>query len=121
MEVRDMDKIQGMLVEPFVDSMRIFKLGLDLAKGYKENSRTDIEKAAKGIQEYIDEGGDVDFDIPEEYEDYRGNDYMKLSQQYILRVMRDRYCDYDDDHEYIRTGLKPSMRISQPVQLSLNF
>ena len=106
---------------PFVDSERIFKLGLDLAKGYKENSREDIGKAAKGIQAYIDEGGDIDFDIPEEYEDYKGNDYMKLSQQYILRVLRDRYCDTDEDQQYIRTGLKPTMRISQPVQLSLNF
>jgi len=121
MEVRDMDKIQEILVEPFVDEDRAKKIRQALVKAYSNNDRTAIVKAAQEAQKYVDEGGDCPFKRYDPVEDYDGKEPDKLADQYIIRMMHDRYCDDDDDQEYIRTGLKPSMRISQPVQLSLNF
>ena len=119
MEVRDIEKIQGMMKEPFVDSERIFDLFRSLAKAYNKNSREDIWKAAKDVQKYIDEGGDIDFDIPDEYEDYEGDDCMKLSLKYILRVLHDRYCDTDSDQVYIATGLPKSMRMTASEEIQI--
>ena len=68
--------------------------------------RIAIEKAAVDAQKYIDEGGDVDFELNDGLEDYTGTESKSLADQYILRLLRDRHCDYDDDQGYIRTGWK---------------
>ena len=55
-------------------------------------------------QKYIDEGGDDYKELDDALEDYSGNDPEMLADKYILRLMRDRYCDNDEDQDYIRTG-----------------
>ena len=79
-----------------------------LADAYSKNDKQAIQKAVNDIKEAVrDEEyvsiGDYYFD---EVEDYDGNDPKILAAQYIVRYAHDRYLDYDDDQEYIRTGVK---------------
>lgn len=113
MEVRDMDKIKGMLKESFVDSDRLGMIRLALTRAYAQNDREAIAKAAQLAQKYVDDGGDDYRYIDDALEDYTGNDPEMLTDQYILRLMRDRYCDDDKDQEYIRTGIpnEPSEKV----------
>lgn len=118
MKIKDMDKIKSMLKEPFMDSDRLGMIRLALTKAYARNDRAAVEKAAQLAQKYVDEGGDDYRHIDDALEDYAGSDPEKLTDKYILRLMRDRYCDDDEDQEYIRTGWSNTIR-REPKQLEL--
>ena len=105
---------------PFVDAGRIIAIRQALTGAYEQKDREAVKNAAKEAQAYIDEGGDV-YDINEELEDYQGAESWKLTDKYLLRLLHDRHLDYDEDQEYIATGLMPFMRKwkKEPIQLSL--
>lgn len=96
--------VKDFLKTPFVDSERIKAIRLALTNAYSESDRDAVKKAAIEAQKYVDEGGDYDFEIDDALEDYKGCNPDLLADMYLLRLMRDRYCDYDDDHDYIHTG-----------------
>ena len=96
--------VKDFLKEPFVDSERVKAIRLALTKAYSESDREAVKNAVIEAQKYVDEGGDYDFEIDDALEDYKGCDPDLLADMYMLRLMRDRYCDYDDDQDYIRTG-----------------
>lgn len=105
--------------KPFVDSERINAIRLALTNAYVIKDRVAIEKAAVNAQKYIDEGGDIDFELNDGLEDYTGTESESLADQYILRLLRDRHCDNDDDQDYIRTGWK--MEFDDNYQQFLKF
>ena len=108
--------MERVLQEPITDYNRIGIIRAALLLAYKEKNRKAIEKHAKSMQKYIDEGGDFPFELEDSLEDYEGSDPEKLTDQYILRLLRDRHCDEDDDQEYIATGLKKGMRVHTVIK-----
>ena len=122
-----MKTIDDILQERLMDSDRLGMIRLALTRAYERCDKDAIAKAAHAAQKYIDEGGDDYKYIDDELEDYRGYDAEKLTDMYILRLMRDRYCDDDADQEYIKTGwcewLSQEVGTIRkaPVQLSFNF
>ena len=107
------EPFEGAIPTPKIDKPRYDANRRALIDAYKSGDPAAITAAAQAIQQYVDEGLDAGedntgmFDIAE---DYDGNDPEKLADQYIIRTFWDRYLDDDSDQEYIKTGLKPSMR-----------
>ena len=102
--------------KPFVDKKRIDEIRCILKNAYCRQDNEAIKKAALMAQQYVDEGGDDYKELPDDLEDYNGCAGNMLADQYILRLMRDRHCDNDDDQEYIRTGLKREMVIKHTIR-----
>lgn len=107
------EPFEGAIPTPQIDKPRYDANRQALIEAYKSGDPAAITQAAQAIQQYVDEGLNAGedktemFDIAEEYD---GNDPEKLADQYIIRTFWDRYLDDDADKEYIKTGLKPSMR-----------
>ncbi len=106
----------GVIPVPEVDMQRMQALRENLTEAYQSGEPGAIVNAAKGIQDYVDEGLDDYAEYEEGIEDYEGNDPEKLADQYITRVFHDRYLDNDADQEYIRTGIKQSEQL-KPTDL----
>lgn len=110
------EPFDGAIPTPKIDRPRFQTNRQALIDAYESGDKSAITKAAKDIQQYVDEGLDSDDEttdgvqVADWAEDYDGNDPEKLADQYICRVFWDRYLDDDSDQEYIKTGLKPSMR-----------
>lgn len=99
-----MTELKNIQQEPFVDAQRVDAIREALIRGYQTNDRIAVEKAAIEAQKYIDDGGDIDYDIDEELEDYRGDEPDKMADKYLLRLLHDRHLDIDSDAKYIATG-----------------
>lgn len=109
------------LQTPFVDAGRIEEIRQALIKAYGNNDREAIANAAQQAQKYIDEGGDIDRELEDSLEDYKGNDPEKLADQYILRLLRDRHCEKDDDQFYIENGRKKPHSIIRSLGREFTF
>lgn len=115
---------KGIIPTPAIDNPRYNALRQALIDAYASGNRQSIGAAVKGIQQYVDEGLDANGEYSEEADDYEGNDPTMLADQYMIHVFQDRYLDDDEDQEYIRTGLKPSMRdetAAQPAEPYTSF
>lgn len=103
----------GVMPTRDIDEPRLRAIREAMTEAYRTGDAAAIQAAALQVQAYVDEGlDDYDentevFDIAESYD---GNDPAILTDQYIIRVFWDRYLDDDTDPEYIKTGLKASMR-----------
>lgn len=89
-----------------------------LADGYKSGDKEAIQQAVNHIQKLIKEEIDISIDDWETVEDYEGEDPVLLAQQYVVRANHDRYLDNDEDQEYIRTGIKHPLTLSDMVEAS---
>lgn len=114
----------GVIPVPEVDMPRMQALRESLADAYQSGEPDAIANAAKGIQDYVDEGLDDYSEFDDSIDEYDGNEPEKLADKYIARVFHDRYLDDDADQEYIITGLaanNPSTPIgatSTPEQIT---
>ncbi len=99
-----MTQVQNIIQKPFVNAQRVDAIREALVNGYQNNDRIAVEKAAIEAQKYIADGGDIDYNIDEELEDYRGDDPDKMADKYLLRLLHDRHLDIDSDAKYIATG-----------------
>lgn len=114
----------GVIPVPEVDMPRMQALRESLAEAYQSGEPGAIANAAKGIQDYVDEGLDDYSEFDDSIDEYDGNEPEKLADKYIARVFHDRYLDDDADQEYIITGLaanNPSTPIgatSSPEQIT---
>ena len=104
-----MTQLQDMQQAPFVDAQRVKSLRQELISAYESFDAEAVGNAAVSIQSYIDNGGDIDYHIADETEDYQGTDPDKMADRYILRLLHDRHLDTDDDQTYIATGLTVEM------------
>ena len=95
----------GVIPVPEVDMPRMQALRESLADAYQSGEPDAIETAAKGIQDYVDEGLDDYSEFDDSIDEYDGNEPEKLADKYIARVFHDRYLDDDANQEYIRTGI----------------
>lgn len=98
------------LQQHFVDADRIKTIRLALIQAYENKDAGAVKNAARLAQSYIDEGGDDNRELDDSLEDYAGTDAVKLADQYILRLLRDRHCDNDSDQTYIESGLTLTMK-----------
>lgn len=110
----------SVIPQPEVDKPRLKAIRRNLADAYSAALDTGgrdpgdlqaIGEAAREVRKYVDEGLDDYRPYEDGIEDYDGDDPEKLADQYITRVYHDRYADDDADEQYIRTGLKPDMRV----------
>ena len=114
------EPFEGAIPTPKIDSPRFKAIRQKLIDTYSayldrqlEADRRELLEATKAIRDYVDEGldaGELTPDIEDLAELYDGNDPQILADEYIVRVLWDRYLDDDSDQEYITTGLKPNMR-----------
>lgn len=115
---------KGIIPTPAIDNPRYNALRQALIDAYASGDRQAIGEAVRNIRQYVDEGLDANGEYSEEVDDYEGNDPTMLADQYMIHVFQDRYLDDDEDQEYIRTGLKPSMRgetAAQPAEPYTSF
>lgn len=112
------EEFEGAMPKPEIDKPRMMAIRQALTDGYSRGDAAAIAAAAKQVQYYVDEGLDDYTQYEDGMEDYDGNDPSKLADQYIARVFQDRYLDDDADQEYIKTGLKQSMRENNPENIS---
>ncbi len=103
------EPFEGAIPTPKMDKPRMQAIRKALTDAYRSGDKEAIQRAAKRMQEYVDEGLD-DYAEGELVDDYETNDPTILTEQYIQAVFLDRYVDDDEDQEYIKTGLKASMR-----------
>lgn len=104
------EPFEGAIPTPKIDNPRYQKIRQDLIDAYASKDKREIKSAVVAIQAYVDEGLDSYGTYSEEVDDYEGDDPTMLADQYMIHVFQDRYLDDDEDQEYIRTGLKASMR-----------
>ncbi len=107
------EDFDGAIPNPKIDAPRYMANRQTLIDAYRSGDAAAITQAAQAVQQYVDEGLDSVGDHTEIFdmaEEYDGNDPEMLADQYIIRTYWDRFLDDDVDQEYIRTGLKPSMR-----------
>lgn len=102
--------------EPKIDVERSRKVVSDLAAAYASGDPAAIQQAADALKAYVDEGGEFEGYYQEEVDDYEGTDPQMLADQYKTHVLLDHYLDDDENQEYIRTGLKPSMRQQEKTE-----
>ena len=95
--------------KPFTDPNKSVCIEQALVRAYEAKDRVAIEKAAQEAQKYVDEGGDFMTKYDESLSDYQGDSPERLTGKYLLRLLRDRHCDDDDDRDYIRTGWHVTM------------
>jgi hypothetical protein len=96
--------MERMLQKPFTDPNRSVIIQQALVRAYESGCRDEIYAAAKEAQKYVDEGGDWMQVFDDSLEDYQGSSPEKLADMYLLRLLRDRHCDDDENQEYITTG-----------------
>jgi len=114
------EEFEEAIPTPQIDKPRFDAIRQALIDAYRNGDAAAIMKAAPAIQQYVDEGLDSygdNSDIIDIAEDYDGNDPEILAEQYITRAFWNLYLDDDVDQEYIKTGLKPDMRIKAAEQL----
>lgn len=104
------EPFEGAIPTPKIDNPRYQKIRQDLIDAYASKDKREIKSAVVAIQAYVDEGLDSYGTYSEEVDDYEGDDPTMLADQYMIHVFQDRYLDDDEDQEYIKTGLKASMR-----------
>ena len=96
--------MERFLQTPFTDPIRSARIYNALYDAYVSFDRAAIQKAAQDAQQYVDEGGDFDEYFSDELWDFQGDNPEKLTNKYLLRLLRDRHCDDDEDKDYIRSG-----------------
>ena len=107
------EPFEGAIPTPKIDEPRMRSIRQALVDAYANGDTTALQSAAKRMQDYVDEGLD-DYAEGVPADNYDTDDPAVLAEQYIQAVFIDRYVDDDEDQEYIKTGLKASMR-QQPV------
>ena len=103
------EPFEGAIPTPKIDEPRMRAIRQALVDAYRSGDKKALQSAAKQMQEYVDEGLD-DYAEGELVGDFETDDPVMLTEQYIQAVFIDRYVDDDEDQEYIKTGLKASMR-----------
>lgn len=110
------EPFEGAIPTPKIDEPRMRAIRQALVDAYRSGDATAIAKAAKAVQDYVDEGLDDYVEYDGSNDNYDGDDPDTLADQYIVHVFQDRYLDDDEDQEYIRTGLKAGMRQIAPSE-----
>lgn len=115
-------EIKDFIKDCFVDEERAKALRQVLTYAYTTGNKKDICDAAKLAQKYVDEGGDFPvshWKYDDSIEDYTGSNPDMLAEKYLVRLMHDRFMDYDDDQTYIATGLPKFMRMTADNEIRI--
>lgn len=108
--------MERFMQKPFTDPNRSVCIYQALVRAYEAHDREAIAKAAQEAQKYVDEGGDFMEHFSEEVWDYQGDNPETLTKKYLLRLLRDRHCDDDEDKDFIRTGMTDKADIFHTIR-----